>query len=225
MSRRHRLAAVLGGAGSVLGLVAGIVQAAAGSRIPEWTGAKAAPVALGLLTIGMSALAGVAAAAQRNPRLTVRARAACALGLAGPALLCLSTVGRLWYLPAALLLVAAAASLDSWPDTAAAVAGDWPRVLLSALGGFEALMAAGAAPVPMIIGGAGGIALITAAWLRTANRAALLGLVAVGTVPFAAVAWTAVVPVLLTLVAITVAMPLAHPHRLAHPQRTGRSPI
>ena len=37
---RHRPAAMLGLAGSVLGVVAGVVQATVGSRIPEWTGGR-----------------------------------------------------------------------------------------------------------------------------------------------------------------------------------------
>ena len=61
---QHKLAAILGSAGSVLGIFAGAVQATIGSQIPDWTGAKAAPVPLGLLTIGLSVLAGWAATAQ-----------------------------------------------------------------------------------------------------------------------------------------------------------------
>jgi hypothetical protein len=71
-------------------------------------------------------------------------------------------------------------------------ADDWFRVLLTALGGFEV----------------GGVALITAAWLRTAPRAVVVGLIAVGTVPFAALAWSAVVPLLLAVVVVVVAVPV-----------------
>jgi hypothetical protein len=46
--------------------VAGVIQATAGHRIPDWTGAKQAPGALGLLTIILSLLAGLAAAWQRR---------------------------------------------------------------------------------------------------------------------------------------------------------------
>ena len=65
-----------------------------------------------------------------------------------------------------LLVVAGRMTIDSWRDTARAFADDWFRVLLTALGGFEMLMAAGAAPVLMVVGAVGGIALIAAAWLR-----------------------------------------------------------
>jgi hypothetical protein len=59
------------------------------------------------------------------------------------------------------------------------------------------LMAAGAAPVTMAVGAVGGTALIAAAWLRTAPRGVVVGLIAVGTVPLAALAWSAMVPLLL----------------------------
>ena len=129
------------------------------------------------------------------------ARAACGLGLIGPGLLCLSTVGRLWYLPAVLLVVAGALTIHSWRDTASALSENWHRVLLSLLGGFEVLMAAGASPALLVIGGIGGIMLIVAAWLRTARRNIVIGLVTVGIVPFAALGWTAVVPVLVAVLA------------------------
>jgi len=205
---QHKLAAILGSAGSVLGIFAGAVQATIGSQIPDWTGAKAAPVPLGLLTIGLSVLAGWAATAQQSPRLSVWSRAGCAVALIGPGLLCLSTVGRLWY-PSALLLVAAGAlCIDSWPETVRAFANDWLRVLLTALGGFEILMAAGSAPLLMVVGIAGGIALILAAWLRTTSNGVLVGLLVVGTIPFAALGWYAIVPVVLAGLALIVAIPV-----------------
>lgn len=201
---RSRVAAGSGLAGGLLGVVAGLIQATVGDRIPEWTGNKQAPVALGLLTIGLSLVAMLVAAVQRRPHLSSGARAACALGLAGPGLLGLSTVGRLWYLPAVLLVVAAVLTIDGWRDTAAAVAAAWWRVLLGALGGWELLMAAGAAPATFVVGAVGGVGLVAAAGFdpRPAWRGWVL--VAVGTVPFAALAWTAVVPLLVAVEALFV---------------------
>lgn len=207
--RRHRVAARLGVAGGSLGVVAGVIQATVGSRIPYWTGAKAAPGSLGLLTITLSLLAGLAALRQRNPRLTVGSRAACAVALLAAGFLCFTTVGRLWYLPGPLLLVAGTLTIDSWQHTASVIVKNWWRCLLSVLGAAELLMAAGAPPALMAVGAVGGIALIAASWLRHARRVALLGLVVLGTVPFAALAWTAIVPVLLLLAAAAVAVPLA----------------
>jgi len=205
---RHRRAARLGLAGAVLGLIAGTLQATVGPRIPEWTGAKASPIGLGLLTIGLAALAGWAALRQRDPRLSVWGRATCALALAGPGLLCLSTVGRLWYPSAVLMVVAGVMSIDSWRDTARAFADDWLRVLLGVLGGFELLMAASAAPTLGLVGAAGGIALIAAAVLRSVPRVVVIGLLAVGTIPFAVLAWYAIAPLLLAVTAALIAIPV-----------------
>ena len=107
-----RPAAALGLTGSLLGVAAGLVQATLGARIPEWTGNKQAPVALGLLTVALSLLAALAAGLQYRTARSAGARAACAAGLIVPGLLCLSTVGRLWYVPAALLIVAGFAWLS-----------------------------------------------------------------------------------------------------------------
>lgn len=206
--KRHRVAAALGLAGSLAGVLAGLVQATIGGFIPEWTGAKASPVGLGLLTVGLSGLGAWAALRQRGPDLSVRARAACALAMIGPGLLCLSTVGRLWFPSAVLLVSAGAMSIDGWRDTVRVIVEDRWRLLLSALGACQWLMAAGASPVLMTVGAVGGVALIAAAWLRTASRGWLVGLVVLGTVPFAVLAWAAVVPLLVAATAALIAIPV-----------------
>jgi hypothetical protein len=212
MSRRQ-LATRLGVSGAVLGLIAGLIQALAGYAIPEWTGNKLAHGSLGLLTVGLSTLAGLAALRQRDPQLSLLSRAACSVGLIGPGLLCLTTVGRLWYLPAVLLTAAGLLTVVRWRATVLAVLDDWDRVLLSVLGGCELFMVASGPAVLTIAGGLGGAVLIVAAWWRPASRRTVAGLVVLGTVPFAALAWTAVVPVLLAVLAGLLTLPLV---------RTGR---
>lgn len=204
---RLRWAAGLGLAGSGLGLLAGVVQASAGSRIPEWTGAKASPVALGLLTVALSVAAGWAALRQRDPNLSVAGRAACALALAGPGLLCLSTAGRLWYPAALLLVLAATMTIDSWPDTARVLAANWLRILLGTLGGCQLLMAAGAPPALALVGAVGGVSLIIAAGWRSASRLVIGGLLVVGILPFAVLAWAAIGPPFVALTAALIAIP------------------
>lgn len=196
---RQRIGGLLAAAGAVLGVVAGLVQASVGSDIPDWTGAKASPGALGALTIVLSLVAGAGWAALRRPHRGERLLAVAALVV--PAVVGSTTVGRLWLLPGPLLLVAAALSIASWKDAAALTRRNWTRVLLASLGGFEMLMAAGAAPVVMAVGAAGGAALAFAAVFGAHMRWRFAGLVVLGTVPFAALAWTAVVPVLVLLVA------------------------
>jgi hypothetical protein len=69
-------------------------------------------------------------------------------------------------------------------------------------------MAAGAAPALMAVGAAGGSCLIAAAWLRLSRRWLFAVLVAAGTLPFALLAWTAVVPVLLAVAAAALSVPV-----------------
>jgi len=205
-----RVAARTGTAGAVLLGAAGLVQATLGAVIPDWTGAKLAPVGLGLLTVG---LAGVALVAARRFRteLSPGPRAAWALASAGPGLLCLSTVGVLAWAPAVLLVAAAVLAVADGPgDSARAVAAHWPQVLLSALGGFQLLMAAAAAPWVMAVGAVSGTALVLAAWLP-ARPAVRVGLVLLGTVPLAVVGWYALVPLLVAAVALPIATAVLRP--------------
>lgn len=109
--------------------------------------------------------------------------------------------------------------MDGWRRTAGAIARDWVRILLSALGAFEILMAAGAAPAVMAVGVAGGLCLIAAAWLQGSRRWLLAVLVAAGTVPFAVLAWTALVPVLLAVAAVALAVPVVRAGATAHTSR------
>ena len=202
--RRRHLAAACGLTGALLGVAAGVTQVTVGSRVPEWTGAKQSPLALGLLTVALSLGAGFAAGRQRSVGLSTAERAACSFGLLGPGLLCLSTVGRLWCLPAPLLLAAGLLTIDSWRDTVTTLNANWWLVLLGALGGCELLMAAGAAPAPAAVGALSGAALIAAAWLGLHPRRRTWALVALGTLPFAALTWTTIVPLLVTVEAIAI---------------------
>ena len=80
-------------------------------------------------------------------------------------------------------------------------------MLLTILGGYQLLMAAGATPLLMIVGGLGGLALIAAAWaLPTPGGVAAA--VALGTLPFAVLGWTAIIPVVLAIAAAAVGLVL-----------------
>lgn len=61
ISRRDQASRTLIAVGAVLGMAAGVTQAFVGKRIPVWAGAKADPVALGILTLALCALALVGA--------------------------------------------------------------------------------------------------------------------------------------------------------------------
>lgn len=108
-SRSHRDGSDLALAGSALGVLAGIVQALLGSRIPSWAGANA-PATRGLVTIAMSVLAGLAALTFERPATHPGVRvAATALvlvtGVAG-----FLTVQWLWLTPGPLMIAGAAFS-------------------------------------------------------------------------------------------------------------------
>jgi hypothetical protein len=97
-----------GVAGATLGIVAGAAQWGFGNEIPEWTGSKLHPVQLGIITIALSLIALAAVAfAHRNPTISARVRVALAVAILLPAVVCFTTVGRLWYVPGPLLIIAA----------------------------------------------------------------------------------------------------------------------
>jgi hypothetical protein len=105
MSRYSYLAGV---AGATLGIVAGIAQCALGTEIPEWTGDKLHPVQLGIITIALSLIALAAVVfAHRNATISPQARVAVAVAILVAAVVCFTTVSRLWYVPGPLLIIAA----------------------------------------------------------------------------------------------------------------------
>jgi hypothetical protein len=163
----------------------------------------------------------------RRPHLGAGGRLVAVVALGLPALVCFTTVGRLWIVPGPLLLIGATLSIGSWSEAADLTRRNWTRVLLASLGGFEMLMAAGATPVVMAVGVAGGAALVAGAWAWAGDHRTVLAgaLIALGTVPFAALAWIALVPLLLLLVAVALATTLfrqaAGP---VGPQRSSRVP-
>ncbi len=168
---RQRLVTVLGLTGAGLGLVAGVVQTFLGSAIPEWTGDKLAYAALGIVTIGLFALALLATLRQRDQRLSLLARAACAVGMVGPGLLCLTTVGRLAYPPAVLLTAAGVLAVERWRETFSAIAASWGRVLVSLLGGCAMLAVAAGPGLITLVGGLAGLVLVVVPWRHRHSRA------------------------------------------------------
>lgn len=206
---RHRLAARLGATGAALGVFAGLVQVTVGTRIPSWTGDKRAPVQLGTLTIALSLLAAAAAIRQSRPAIPEDVRAVCSLAIALPGLLCFTTVGRLWYLPGPLLLAAAAVTFHGAREIAELLGRNYLRLLLGLLGTAEVLMAVSGPPPVVAVGTAGGVALAVAAW-RGPSRRLFPHFVLAGIAPFPALAWTAVVPVVLAVLAGAIATVVSH---------------
>ena len=201
-----RLAAIGGG----LGVAAGLVQATIGSRMPDWSGNKDQPVALGLLTIVLGASVLVAARTlHAATRPGDRTLAAIALWLAAVAVVCSTTVGRFWAIPGALLVVAAGVTVADcgWHRFRSVVATDWLRGLLGFLGALELLMAVSAGPTSTVAAGVlAGAALIAVAIIARPARRAAAGMLVAATLPFAALTWWTIVTPLLTVVALAIGL-------------------
>lgn len=205
---RQHIAGSIGVVGGSLGALAGVVQATLGTHIPDWTGNKGSPTALGLLTTFLSGISLLCAIRLRRPGpLSPGQRVAAAGGLLVPGGLCFSTVGALWYLPGALLLLATAYAISSGElrQTRDVIATNWLRVLVSTLGAFELLMAVGAGPLMTpAVGVVGGLALITAPWVADVRLG--VALLLIGTLPFAALTWWSLASPLLAILALTIGL-------------------
>ncbi len=207
-SRTQRTAAVLGLIGGSLGVIVGLIQAIVGADIPNWTGHKADPIALGLLTVLVSSISVLSAMALRGkPALPPPRRLAAALGLLVPGSLCFSTTGVLWYLPGAILLVAGVYAVAGGQAhrTRQVIATTWLPALVSVLGGFEILMAVSAGPwMTMAAGVVGGVALIAAPWAPAVGLR--IGLLLLGVVPFAVLTWWSVASPIVAVLALAVGL-------------------
>jgi hypothetical protein len=208
--RRRRIAGRLGLCGGILGILAGLTQTTLGSRIPGWTGHKDSPVALGLLTIGLSVIGLLCALLlRRRPELSPARRIAAGVGFFVPGGLCFSTAGTLWYLPGVLLLGASGYTMLAGDPvrTRQIVMRTWLHLLISVLGAFEVLMAVSAGPVATIgVGVVGGLALMSAPWIRGLAIPAVLLLI--GTIPFAIITWWTVASPLLAALALGIGLVL-----------------
>ncbi len=71
---------------------------------------------LGIITIALSPIALAAVVfAHRNPTISSRVRVALVVAIPLAAVICFTTVGRLWYLPGPLLIIAAGLLLAASP--------------------------------------------------------------------------------------------------------------
>lgn len=201
-----RLAAI----GGTLAVIAGVIQATVGHRIPAWTGNKHSHVALGLLTVALGAGVVVAARTLHSPTGCAPVTlTAITLWLAAVAILCSTTVGRLWVVPGALVVGAAILTLVAcgWNRFLAVVATHWLRGLLGLLGVFEVLMAVTASSAMVVIAGlvAGGV-LVAMSSLSSPGRRTIVLASVLGTLPFVALTWWTIVTPLITAVALAIGL-------------------
>lgn len=226
VSAPDRLAGRLALMGASLGVVAGLVELTLGPSLREWVGDKQDTTRLGLTTVLLSAVALAAALALRRPGEGLpRRRVAIALAITIPALVCFTTVGRLWYLPGLLLLAAGglvaagtrprdvAAALDEW---------HWRAGLVALCGAYHVVLGATALGAAGILGVLGG-ALIWAA-IATVRRSPGLAhaLLLAGALPFAAATWWSVVTPVVAGLAIVIGHGLFRPRG---PALVGSAPV
>jgi uncharacterized membrane protein YqgA involved in biofilm formation len=203
-----RWSGLLGLAGGAIGVLAGLTEVVAGAGIPAWSGDKADPLALGLLTVALG-LAAMMAGWTTVPARSVTAgrSVAVAVVLLVVGALGFSTCGRLWYLPGAAILLAAAGTVAAVGVrvSIAVLQEHWMRGLLSALGAVELLMAASARPVALLVVGAvGGLVLLGVPWTATRARRVRVGALLLGTLPFALLTWWTLVTPLLAVTALVI---------------------
>jgi hypothetical protein len=202
-----RAAVRIGRLGALCGLVAGTIEVVVGGSIRAWIGDKNDPGRLGLVTLTIAAVALVATSLLRASDRPER-RALLVVGIALPALLGFTTVGRLWYLPGPLLLVAAALAASALRGRGRAVAGalerSATRIFASVLALAYVALGLAALGVGGVLGIAGGLAALlvlqgAARW----SRVTISVLAAVSVLPFAVVTWWSVVTPLAAVLIVT----------------------
>jgi hypothetical protein len=114
-----------------------------------------------------------------------------------PGAICFTTVGRLWYLPGAILVVAGLLVLaDLRGETSAlraTVDRNWTAILTAVLALLYLFLGATALGLAGLLGILGGLGVLAVLAFRTRLPAALgLALLAVAMVPFALLAWWSV---------------------------------
>ncbi|MFE9446626.1 hypothetical protein ACFYO2_49005 [Streptomyces sp. NPDC006602] len=197
---RDRAAALAGTTGGALGVAAGLTAVVWGDRLGAWAGDKQDPTALGSFTVALSAgllrLRGSAPGAGR--------RAAVGAGLLLPGLLGFTTVGRLWWIPGALLVVAGAGTVAAEPRAVGqAVRDRWAAVLTATLGACMVLVAADASAPLLALSAASGALVAAAPWVTRGPRRLPAAMLLAGTVPFAALTWWTLVTPAVAVLSLT----------------------
>jgi len=145
-------------------LLGGLVELTVGPSIRSWVGDKDDTTRLGLATSALAAAALVSAAMLARRRPTVGGRILIAVGLLVPALLCFTTVGRLWYVPGVMLLgsrgLAAAGVWAERGEVAVAVGRRWTAILTVLLAVFYIFLGATALGLAGLTGIAGGLLVV-----------------------------------------------------------------
>jgi len=153
---------------------------------------------LGLATLLLAAVALLSALALRRAGASPPARLAAAVGLLVPGLISFTTVGRLWYLPGALLVAAGTAALANLRQETNAARAALDRNWTAILALFYVFLGATALGLAGLLGILGGLTVLAALALRTRLPRRLgLAVLAIAALPFALLAWWSVaIPVI-----------------------------
>ena len=198
--------------GASLGIVAGLAELTLGPHIRSWVGSKQDTTRLGLATITLSAIALLAAVTWLQRReASPGTRLLIVVGLIVPGVICFTTVGRAWYGPGALLVVAAATAASELREDAREVvetiSRHWLAALTVVLGAFYIFLGATALGVAGMLGIGGGITILAIVALssRIPTRVASLVLVAAA-LPFAVLTWWSIVTPLLAILVVAIGL-------------------
>jgi hypothetical protein len=202
----------LGLAGGALGVVAGVLELAIGPDIRSWVGGKQDPTRLGVVTLVLSAIAlGAALWLRRTGRPPPSAVLAAAAALLVPGLVCFTTVGRLWYLPGPLLILAGLGVLAWGGHSRGALLDDlrhrWLGILTAFLAVLYILLGVTELGLVGALAIAGGVVILGAvlAGARLAGTARASMIVA-GALPFALAGWWSIVAPLAGLLLAGIAL-------------------
>jgi hypothetical protein len=204
--RRDRVATRLALVGASLGVLAGVAELTIGPSIRDWVGNKQDTTRLGLTTIILSSVALASAGVlQRADGRAHSHRLAVALGLVVPAVICFTTVGRLWLIPGPLLLVAGGLLLSGAQRGELVQAVDerrWYTGLVALCGAYYIFLGATALGLAGLLGVLGGLLIwVGMASASRAPRAAYVLLV-LGALPFAAITWWSAITPLIAVLAL-----------------------
>ncbi|TMR95444.1 hypothetical protein [Nonomuraea basaltis] len=203
---RDRIAALAGSAAGVLGIVAGLAATLLGGELGDWAGGKQDPVPLGLVTVALSAVAVAASMDLLRTRTTLGPgpgrRAAIAAGQLLPGLVCFTTVGRLWWVPGSVLVLASAATVSAAPAAVIrAVRGRWLAILTGALGVCFVVVAA-TADALLALAAMSAVLVAVSPWVPPVPRRRPAAMLLLGAVPFAVFTWWTLVTPLLAVLAL-----------------------
>ena len=193
-------------AAAALTAAAGLAELVAGST--AWTGNKNGPTTLGLVTIGLGLVMGIAAVSTMRSN-SARPLLAVAAGLGVPALIALTTAG-LAAIPGAVVGVTAAGlvalRVRRTSPIGPIVSDAWPAILISVLAFIYLAFGAVAGPIGLL-GIAGAAAAIASFFVARQSHSLAAAVLVIGVVPFAVAVWWSIVIPLTALLMLAIGLP------------------